>query len=79
MIDLSDLAEHLKNFAPIPLKCTKPEEAIQNLATVIIMNFCNNYGEKLKISFPNKGFSSLVAIVQRHSSDIHVRAQMALT
>ena len=42
------------------------------------MNFCNNYSQKLKISFPNKGFSSLVTIVQRHSTDIHVRAQMTL-
>ncbi|CAF1215377.1 unnamed protein product [Adineta ricciae] len=64
-VDLSDLAEHLKNFTPIPLKYTKPEEAIQNLATVIIMNFCNNYGERLKISLPcsthNKNEYAVVA------------------
>ncbi len=28
-VDLSSLAQKLKNFTPIPLKCTKLEESIQ--------------------------------------------------
>ena len=28
-IDLSDLAQQLKKFTPIPLRCTKPEESAQ--------------------------------------------------
>ena len=42
------------------------------------MNFANHYGEKLKLSFPKKGFQSLAVIVQRNGSDIHARAQLTL-
>ena len=45
---------------------------------VVIMNFANLYGEKLKISFPKRGFQSLAVIVQRNSSDIHALAQLTL-
>ncbi|CAF3982985.1 unnamed protein product [Rotaria sp. Silwood1] len=77
-VDLSSLVQKLKNFIPIPLRCTKPEESIQNMAAVVIMNFSNHYGEKLKVSFPNKGFTALANIVQRNGSDIHSRAQLTL-
>ncbi|CAF3790133.1 unnamed protein product [Rotaria sp. Silwood1] len=48
------------------------------MAAVVIMNFSNHYGEKLKVSFPNKGFTALANIVQRNGSDIHSRAQLTL-
>ncbi|CAF1597840.1 unnamed protein product [Didymodactylos carnosus] len=48
------------------------------MPSVVIMNFSNYYGEKLKISFPHKGFTALAVIVQRDSSDINVRAQLTL-
>lgn len=102
-VDLSSLVEKFKNFTPIPLRCTKPEESVQyvisekkrisfsdifhqdvvylhfrNMPAVVIMNFSSHYGEKLKISFPNKGFTALANIVQRNGSDIHTRAQLTL-
>jgi hypothetical protein len=43
------------------------------------MNFSSHYGEKLKISFPNKGFKALANIVQRNGSDIHARAHSGRT
>ncbi|CAF3332548.1 unnamed protein product [Rotaria sp. Silwood2] len=77
-VDLSSLVQKLKNFTPTPLQCTKPEESVQNMPAVVIMNFSSHYGEKLKISFPNKGFTALANIVQRNGSDIHARAQLTL-
>ena len=40
-VDLTDLVEYFKNFTPIPLKCTKPEEAIQYVlkSLVIVLTF----------------------------------------
>lgn len=42
------------------------------------MNFVSHYDEKLKISFPNKGFIALANIVQKSTSDIQARAQLTL-
>ncbi|CAF3533287.1 unnamed protein product [Rotaria socialis] len=77
-IDRSSLVQKLKNFTPILLQCTKPEESVQNMPAVVIMNFSSNYGEKLKISFLNKGFTALANIIQRNGSNIHARAQLTL-
>lgn len=48
------------------------------MPAVILMNFSSHYGDKLKIPFPNKGFTALANIIQRNGLDIHARAQLTL-